>query len=75
MFLIVKLILTVLINKTYGYIIQNREIILLPAWNPAGAEEVHFTVMYYLVFNTQSINQYLLGLFLIVTKFADVINF
>ena len=75
MFFILNLMLIILITKTYGYIIQNKEIILLPAWNPAGAEKVRFTVMYHFVLNTQSINQDLLGLFLLVTNFADVINF
>ena len=61
MLLILNLILIIIINKTYVYSIQDSDIILLPAWNPASAKEIRFTVMYYLVLHTQSINQDLLG--------------
>ncbi|XP_012228906.2 A disintegrin and metalloproteinase with thrombospondin motifs adt-2-like isoform X1 [Linepithema humile] len=44
MFLILKLALIILINKTNAYITQDIEIILLPAWNPTGAKEILLTL-------------------------------
>ncbi|XP_012229234.2 A disintegrin and metalloproteinase with thrombospondin motifs adt-2-like isoform X1 [Linepithema humile] len=44
MFLLLKFTLIILINKTYAYITQDSEIILLPAWNPTGAKEIPLTL-------------------------------
>nr|XP_012216560.1 PREDICTED: A disintegrin and metalloproteinase with thrombospondin motifs 7-like [Linepithema humile] len=39
MFLILKLVLIILLYNTYAFISHDREIILLPAWNPIDANE------------------------------------
>nr|XP_012214602.1 PREDICTED: A disintegrin and metalloproteinase with thrombospondin motifs 12-like [Linepithema humile] len=44
MFLLLKLVLIILINLTYAYITQDSEIILLPAWNSAGAKKIPLTL-------------------------------
>ncbi|XP_012230166.2 A disintegrin and metalloproteinase with thrombospondin motifs adt-2-like isoform X1 [Linepithema humile] len=44
MFLLLKLVLIILTNKTHAYITQDCEIILLPAWNPTGAKEIPLTL-------------------------------
>ncbi|XP_067214569.1 A disintegrin and metalloproteinase with thrombospondin motifs adt-2-like isoform X2 [Linepithema humile] len=50
MFFISKLMLIFLLNKTYAYITQDIERILLPAWNPTSAEKIPLTLK---VFGTQ----------------------
>jgi len=57
MIIVLKVILMILIHKTYAYIKQDSEIILLPAWNPTGLDEVrafHYTFL----FNAQRLNYY-----------------
>ncbi|XP_067204166.1 A disintegrin and metalloproteinase with thrombospondin motifs adt-2-like isoform X2 [Linepithema humile] len=44
MFLILKLVLIFLLNKTYAYIEQNIERILLPSWNSTIAKEIPLTL-------------------------------
>jgi len=76
MFLILNVILIILFNKTYAYITQDSEIILLPAWNPTGTKVVRFLYFSVLFIALRSkccskINQSLS----IVTQFIDTTYF
>ncbi|XP_012227290.1 A disintegrin and metalloproteinase with thrombospondin motifs 2-like [Linepithema humile] len=44
MFFILKLMLIILLNKSYAYIIQDTETILLPAWYPTSAKKIPLTL-------------------------------
>ncbi|XP_067214568.1 A disintegrin and metalloproteinase with thrombospondin motifs 7-like isoform X2 [Linepithema humile] len=44
MFFILKLVLIFLLNKTYAYITQDIERILLPTWNSTSAKEIPLTL-------------------------------
>ncbi|XP_012232663.2 A disintegrin and metalloproteinase with thrombospondin motifs adt-2-like isoform X1 [Linepithema humile] len=44
MFLILKLTIIILLNKTYAHITQDSEIILLPSWNSINAKEILLTL-------------------------------
>jgi hypothetical protein len=75
MFLILELVLIILLNKTYAYITQDSEIILLPAWNPTDAKEVRsFYCLFYLLIYPKHHLRIVNYSFLIVFQFTDTIT-